>query len=111
GFRLVVPLPSSTNIVVFQPLPGAKIAPGQSLSGMARAFEANINYQIIDASGQTVARERYTTATIGAPSFGQFDAQIQFDQTPAASEGMLMVYTRSALDGSIQDLVEVPVIF
>lgn len=111
GFRLVVPLPSSTNIVVFQPLPGTRIAPGHHLTGSARAFEATINYQIRDAMGRIVTRERAATATQGAPTFGQFDAQLQFDQPPATQNGILMVYTRSARDGSIQDLVEVPVTF
>lgn len=111
GFRLVVPLPSSTNIVVFQPLPGTRIAPGQHLTGSARAFEATIHYQIRDATGRIITQERTVTATQGAPAFGQFDAQVQFDQTPAVQNGIVMVYTRSALDGSIQDLVEVPVTF
>jgi len=111
GFRLVVPLPSSTNIVVFQPLPGSRIAPGQHLTGRARAFEASINYQIRDAMGRIVAQERAAMASEGAPAFGRFDVQLQFDQTPTAQNGILMVYTRSARDGSIQDLVEVPVTF
>lgn len=109
SFRLVVPLPSSTNIVVFQPLPGMRIAPGQHLTGSTRAFEATINYQIRDAMGRIVTQERAATATEGAPAFGQFDVQLQFDQTPITQNGILMVYTRSARDGSIQDLVEVPV--
>lgn len=111
GFRLVVPLPSSTNIVVFQPLPGTRIAPGQHLTGSARAFEATINYQILDAMGRSVTQERAATATQGAPAFGLFDVQLQFDQTPSTQNGILMVYTRSARDGSIQDLVEIPVLF
>lgn len=111
GFRLVVPLPSSTNIVVFQPLPGTRIAPGQHLTGSARAFEATIHYQIRDAAGRIVTQERAVTASQGAPAFGRFDAQLQFDQTHTTPNGVLMVYTRSARDGSIQDLVEVPVTF
>lgn len=111
GFRLVFPLPSSTNIVVFQPLPGTEIAPGRHLTGSARAFEATINYQIRDAMGRIITQERAATTTQGAPAFGLFDAQLQFDQTPATQNGILMVYTRSARDGSIQDLVEVPVTF
>jgi LysM repeat protein len=111
GFRLVVPLPSSTNIVVFQPLPGTRIVRGQHLTGSARAFEATINYQIRDTMGRIVTRERAATASQGAPAFGQFDVQLQFDQNPTTQNGILMVYTRSARDGSIQDLVEVPVTF
>ncbi|MGC5327447.1 Gmad2 immunoglobulin-like domain-containing protein [Brevibacillus sp. SYSU BS000544] len=108
---MVVPLPSSTNIVGFQPLPGTRIAPGQQLSGSARAFEATINYQIRDTMGRTVTQERAATASEGAPAFGRFDVQLPFDQTPTTKNGILMVYTRSARDGSIQDLVEVPVAF
>lgn len=111
GFRLVVPLPSSTNIVVFQPLSGTRIAPGQHLTGSARAFEATVNYQIRDAMGRIVTQERAATASQGAPAFGLFDVQLQFDQTPTTQNGILLVYTRSARDGSIQDLVEVPVTF
>ncbi|MDR6550301.1 LysM peptidoglycan-binding domain-containing protein [Paenibacillus qinlingensis] len=111
GFRLVIPLPSSTNIVVYEPLPGTKIASGQRLMGSARAFEATINYQIRDAMGRSITEEKAATAAHGAPAFGLFDVQIKFDQTPTTPNGSLMVYTRSARDGSIQDLVEVPVTF
>jgi LysM repeat protein len=111
GFRLVVPLSSSTNIVVFQPLPGTRIAPGQHLTGRARAFEATMIYQIRDTMGRIVTQERAVTASQGAPAFGKFDIQLQFDQTPTIQNGILTVYTRSARDGSIQDLVEVPVTF
>ncbi|WP_134684748.1 LysM peptidoglycan-binding domain-containing protein [Brevibacillus migulae] len=111
GFRLVVPLPSSTNIVVSQPIPGTRIAPGQHLAGNARAFEATINYQIRDAMGRIVTQERAATTSQGAPAYGIFDVQLPFDQTPTTQTGILIVYTRSARDGSIQDLVEVPVVF
>ena len=111
GFRLVVPLPSSTNIAVFTPLPGSRIFPGQVLSGVGRAFEAAMLYQIRDAADQTVTRERPFMTSAGAPSFGSFSVPIQFDQAPSTSSGTLLVYTRSAKDGSIQDLVEVAVTF
>ncbi|WP_274649268.1 LysM peptidoglycan-binding domain-containing protein [Paenibacillus humicola] len=111
GFQLAVPYPSSTNIAVFEPMPGATIASGQQLSGVARAFEANVLYQLRDASGRSVIPERFVTAAEGAPAFGRFNAELRFAQTPAARTGTLLVYTRSARDGSIQDMVEVPVRF
>jgi len=111
GFRLIIPLPTSTNIAVFTPLPGTVVAPGVPLSGVARAFEANILYQIRDASGRTVTRERPITTSAGAPAYGEFNVPIVFDQAPMAVSGTLMVYTRSPKDGSIQDLVEIPVTF
>ncbi|TLS50682.1 LysM peptidoglycan-binding domain-containing protein [Paenibacillus antri] len=111
GFRFVVPLPASTNIAVFQPLPGGRVAPGERLTGVARAFEAGALYRIVDAAGGVVAQERALTASEGAPAFGRFDAAIAFDRRPSTSAGTLLVYTRSANDGSVQDLVEVPIAF
>lgn len=111
GFRLVIPLPSSTNTVVFQPLPGSKIASGSPLSGAARAFEAVVHRQIRDASGRVVTADKAVTAAEGAPAFGRFETTISLDRSPATPTGTLMVYTRSARNGSIQDLVEVPVSF
>ncbi|WP_274363635.1 LysM peptidoglycan-binding domain-containing protein [Paenibacillus thermotolerans] len=111
GFRFVIPLRSSTNVVVFEPLPGMKVASGQRLVGVARAFEATVLYQIRDAMGRIVTRERAITAAEGAPAFGQFETQLFFDHAPTTPTGTLMVYTRSARNGSIQDLVEVPITF
>jgi len=37
GYRLVIPLPSSTNIVVFRPLPGSRIAAGTPLAAPGRS--------------------------------------------------------------------------
>ena len=111
GYRLVIPLPSSTNIVVFRPLPGSRIAAGTPLAGSARAFEANVLYRVRDDAGRIVARERAVTAAEGAPAFGAFSAPIAFDAAPGTPAGAIQVYTRSAKDGSIQDLVEVPVLF
>lgn len=111
GYRLVVPLPSSVNIAVFRPLPGTRIAPGEPLVGTARAFEANVLYRVRDDAGRIVARERAVTAAEGAPAFGLFNAQIAIDAPPGTPAGAIQVYTRSAKDGSIQDLVEVPVLF
>ena len=111
GFRLVVPLPSSANIAVYQPLPGARIAAGQELTGVARAFEATVLYQIRDAVNRAVTEERHFMTEEGAPAFSPFRVQLQFDAAPTTSSGTLMVYTRSAKDGSIQDLVSIPVAF
>ena len=111
GYRLILPLPSSTNIVVFQPLPGSRIRSGQPLVGAARAFEANVLYQVRDAANRVVVREQPVTASEGAPAFGRFETELRFNQPPSAPTGTLLVYTRSPRDGSIQDLVEVPVLF
>ena len=111
GYRLIVPLPSSQNIVVFRPLPGTRIFPGKVMEGIARAFEATIDYQIRDDNGVIVANERYLTTSAGAPSFGFFSTPLVFDRSPTTPSGELWVYARSAMDGRIIDLVQVRVLF
>lgn len=111
GFRLVVPLPSSQNLIVFGPLPGSRVAAGDRLVGSARAFEAAALYRIVDATGVVVTEERAFTTSAGAPSFGAFDVGIAFDRLPAAASGTLQAYTRSANDDSVRDLVQAPVTF
>ncbi|WP_181347425.1 LysM peptidoglycan-binding domain-containing protein [Thalassobacillus sp. CUG 92003] len=111
GFRVIVPLPSSINIVVFRPYPGTKIQEGQPLEGFARAFEGTILYRIVDSADEIVSRETSIQTSAGAPAYGTFSKPIAFDNSPTTSRGELWVYTRSARDGSIQDLVQMPVRF
>lgn len=111
GYRIIIPLPTSRNIVVFLPYPGTVIQSGQRLEGWARAFEANVLHQVRDSNGVIVSDERATTASIGAPSYGEFTSSLPFDRQPTSSVGEVWVYTRSAKDGSIQDLVQLKVYF
>ncbi|TMN22223.1 LysM peptidoglycan-binding domain-containing protein [Lentibacillus cibarius] len=111
GYQLIIPLPTSNNIVVFQPLPGTKIREGQILSGFARAFEGTILYRIIDHNGQIVTEESPIQTAAGAPAYGSFSTSIRFNQQPATQTGELWVYTKSPRDGSMQDLVQIAVAF
>ncbi|TDL32686.1 LysM peptidoglycan-binding domain-containing protein [Jeotgalibacillus sp. S-D1] len=110
-YHLIIPLPTSLNIVVWTPLPGTKVATNQKLEGKARSFEASVLYQLRDANGVIVSNERFTTADEGAPKYGNFTAAVPFDKTPTATTGELWVYTRSAEDDSIRDLVKIKVYF
>lgn len=110
-FYLILPLPTSRNIAVWLPLPGAKVVSGQRVQGQARAFEAVLHHELRDANGVIVSKERFTTADAGAPEYGNFKSTLPFDKLPTASTGELRVFTRSAKDGSIQDLVKIKVIF
>ncbi|MCP3033047.1 LysM peptidoglycan-binding domain-containing protein [Halobacillus sp. A1] len=111
GSRLILPLPSSYNIVVSRPFPGTQIREGQKLAGFARAFEGSILYQIKDDEGNTVTNEAPIQASAGGPAYGTFSESIVFDEDPASSAGEIWVYTRSANDNSVQDLVQVRVLF
>jgi len=111
GFRLVVPLPFSTNIVAFDPLPASLVAPGQRLAGAARAFEAVVLYSIVEDTGRVVTPEQPVMTNAGAPAYGMFEVALRFDQTPVYPTGRILVYTRSANDGSVQDAIEIPISF
>ncbi|HZK54802.1 MAG TPA: LysM peptidoglycan-binding domain-containing protein [Desulfosporosinus sp.] len=111
NIKLIIPTPSSRNIAVLQPLP-SMIVPNKSiLEGFARSFEANVLYRLIDQNAVEVINESFTTALYAAPNFGRFTESLSFNTVPTASEGKLQVYTRSARDGSIQDLVQIKVFF
>ncbi|MGB3259595.1 LysM peptidoglycan-binding domain-containing protein [Paenisporosarcina sp.] len=111
GYRLLMPLPASRNIVVLRPLPGDILQTGSLIQGMARAFEANVLYTILDTQGNAVSKEKSITARAAGPEYAEFSTNVQFDFKPATPTGELRVYTRSADDGSIQDLVSVKVRF
>ena len=110
-FHLILPLPTSRNIVLWNPLPGSRVFTRQRLEGQARAFEANVLHQLRDTNGVIVSNERFTTADEGAPAYGNFNSSLPFDRSPTSSTGEIWVYTRSAKDGSIQDLVRTKVYF
>lgn len=110
-FHLIVPLPSSRNMVVYEPLPNSKITSGTPFYGYARAFEATLHYQIRDEHNQIVTKERTIQANQGAPEYGIFSGQLELDHTPSDAGGSLWFYTRSARDGSIQDLIQINVQF
>ncbi|PYZ94617.1 peptidoglycan-binding LysM [Salipaludibacillus keqinensis] len=111
GIKLLIPIPASENIVVYQPLPGSTIQDNAQLEGYARAFEANVLYRLVDANDTEVVAESFTTADFAGPNYGRFRDTLSFEREPTASTGELQVYTRSAQDGSIQDLVQLNIVF
>jgi len=111
GIKLIIPTPVSENIVVYQPLPGMTIRDNATIKGYARAFEANVLYRLIDANEVEVMEETFTTAEFAGPNYGRFRDTISFDREPTDPAGELQVYTRSAVDGTIQDLVQINVSF
>ncbi|MFC7785140.1 LysM peptidoglycan-binding domain-containing protein [Rossellomorea sp. GCM10028870] len=110
-YHLIIPIPTSRNIFVTKPLPSSLISSGQRVEGYARVFEAVVNYQLRDNNGVIVTNERFAMTNEGAPEYGFFSTAIPFDRPPTASSGELWVYSRSAKDGSIQDLVRIKVNF
>ncbi|AXI09872.1 hypothetical protein CUC15_13460 [Oceanobacillus zhaokaii] len=63
---MILPLPTSLNIVVWSPLPRTRVVNNQRIEDQARAFEANVLHQLRDANGIIVSGERATKAVEGA---------------------------------------------
>lgn len=67
-YLLIIPYPSSRNLVVFRPFPGQNVMSGEPIEGLACAFDANVLHQVRDDNDVIVFDERFTTAAQGAPA-------------------------------------------
>ena len=97
------------SIVVRQPLANDRITSPATISGDASVFEAALSWRITDSAGRVFA-EGNTTASGGAPGRGTYSITATF--APPASDiiGIVEVFDRSPRDGSIDEIVRVPVI-
>lgn len=103
---------TSGNMIVTSPVTGQTIGVPLVVTGRARVFENALNYRLLDGDGAaTVLAEG--TAMADAPDVGEFGAfTISTSYTlPTAATGTLEVFDYSAKDGSVIDLVSIPVAF
>ncbi|MBT8202375.1 MAG: GerMN domain-containing protein [Acidimicrobiia bacterium] len=77
------------------------------VSGIARAFEATVEWALFDNDGLPLA-EGFTMASTGGPDWGTFQFAIPY-QVDTPQLGSLMMWEESARDGSQMHLVEHPV--
>lgn len=108
----VPPSPAQTptrepNILVSAPIRGQVIQSPVHVAGRARVFEAAVSFELV-ADGHTLG-QGHTTASVGAPEWGTFAADLAFTPPATATTALVRVFSISMKDGSIQDLVEVPV--
>lgn len=93
-------------VFVEQPLPGADVTSGFEVVGCSNSFEATFEWELLDAEGSELASS-FGTASCGTGCVGDFSFTV--DYTVAELQvGTLRVFTRSAEDGSIQDLNAIP---
>lgn len=97
----------TVNIIVDQPKPQATVISPFLVSGRARVFEATFQVHLVDEEGKTISRKT-VMASAGAPEWGKFTTSIQYTAPAAPRKATLQVYTLSAKDGSVQDLVKIP---
>ena len=95
------------SVFVERPTWGATLGNPVRVSGIANVFEAVFFIEVLDADGDTLAKER-VMATCGTGCWGTFDVTIPYDVS-ARREGSVVTYTLSAVDGSIEDQRSYPV--
>ena len=104
------PLVSSRgSIVVKQPLANSHVHSPLTISGDASVFEANLSWQVTDTAGRVLAKG-FTTASAGAPERGTFSITATYAEPSADTIAFAEVYSVSPRDGSIDEIVRVPIV-
>jgi Immunoglobulin-like domain of bacterial spore germination len=94
-------------VLVESPLPFEEVASPLHVEGTANTFEATFNYELTDTDGRIVD-ENFVTATSGTGTRGTFEFTTQPYSVPFDGIGSLIVFERSAEDGSRIHVVEIP---
>jgi hypothetical protein len=94
-------------ILVESPAPNATVSSPLTISGTANTFEATFMVELrADGQGKPLYSD-FVTATSGSGTRGTFEKQLDFT-VDRERPGTLVVYERSAKDGSVVNEVEIP---
>jgi Immunoglobulin-like domain of bacterial spore germination len=92
-------------ILVEGPLPFAAVTSPLRAWGTANTFEATFEYELLDPAGKVLSKN-FVTATSGSGTRGTYDFTVPFEAPDGL--GKLVVFERSAADGSRLHQVEIP---
>ena len=95
------------SVLVESPLPFEEVSGPVQAEGTANTFEATFNYELTDTDGRIVD-ENFVTATSGTGTRGTFEFTTDDYEIPFDGIGSLIVFERSAEDGSKIHIVEIP---
>ncbi len=113
GDAVVVPteiVSTSGNIAVSSPAANATIGLPLVFVGKARVFESVFNYRLLDTNGDELVTGHAMSNAPDMGEFGYFTVTTSYNK-PNGTTGTLEVFAYSAKDGSVIDLVSVPVVF
>lgn len=91
---------------IFEPFPKSNVKNKIIVRGLARVFEGTIQYEFED--NHSTLDEGYTTASRGAPEWGEFEITIEIDKS-AHRSARIKLYEESAKDGSKINELIIPV--
>jgi immunoglobulin-like protein involved in spore germination/sporulation and spore germination protein/uncharacterized protein DUF1207 len=94
-------------VLVESPLPFEQVTSPLHVEGTANTFEATFNYELTDTDG-LIVDENFVTATSGTGTRGTFEFTTKPYTVPFDGIGSLIVFERSAEDGSRIHIVEIP---
>ena len=95
------------SVLVESPLAFEQVASPLRAEGTANTFEANFHYELTDTDG-LIVDENFVTATSGTGTRGTFEFTTKPYTVPFDGIGSLIVFERSAEDGSRIHIVEIP---
>ncbi|MFN7249499.1 MAG: Gmad2 immunoglobulin-like domain-containing protein [Anaerobacillus sp.] len=91
---------------IFEPYPNSEVKDQIVVRGLARVYEGTLLYEFED--GHFILDEGFTTATEGAPGWGEFEIIIELDEF-ANYSGRVILFEESAKDGSRINELKIPV--
>ena len=95
-------------IAVALPQSGMRVTSPVTVAGNADVFEATVNIRVLDGEGEVIV-ESFAMATCGTGCRGDFSTQIDVP-IDVEQPGTIQVFEYSAKDGSMINIVEIPVI-
>ena len=99
------------DIDLVSPEAGDHVTSPVRITGTSTAFEAHVNWEVREESagpGRKLGEGFFMGGSNG--EFGPFDAPLSF-AAPTRSAGAIVLFTRSAEDGAVQEATVVPVTF
>ncbi len=91
---------------IYEPVPHAEVQDIIVVRGLARVFEATVQYEFED--GHFIFDKGFTTATEGAPGWGEFEIIIELEEKINGSCRVIL-FEESAKDGSRMHELQIPV--
>jgi len=117
GGEVTIPAESSRDefgdvtpfILVESVAPGDVITSPVEISGLNNTFESTVRFRIVGADGRTLA-DTFTTGSGGMGTWGPFEAKVTFE-AGSNTDGTVVVFEDSPKDGSMINVVQIPVRF
>ena len=98
------------NIAIESPLPGSKVFGYLDIRGQARVFENQLNIRLRDAvSGETLKEDNIMALAPEVGTFGPWSYELNLNGIREGKRLLIEAFDYSAKDGSIENLVSVPV--